>query len=325
MAGIDDCIGAFAALCTCCYTGAPGGCCPRSRPCCPCRRRHMSDDDFERTVEQLYAPGPGPKPYDAGAPNAPHVIELQPTRSGSGEGRVTTTQPAPRPSMEARTRRSMSRPPRAEGGAGEPEPELEEDRERAILDARKGAKARTRDWIAQQSAHAPKPDVDVDVDARGDRQHQRGPSEPALREQPSLSREGSHRAHQSEGDARLQLQRPAEAHAGPQGRSGRSPEPHLNLQPDPRTRARGDGGSIGRMSSRGSRASGDGGGARVPPRAEIPAVLRPGRPQSSVPTQIPFDLGPVPALGPGHGLLQVDGPSLGASAPGRGAGSAEDV
>ena len=45
----------------------------------------MDDDDFERAVEQLYAPGAGPKPYD-GARNSTHVIELQPTRSGRRSG-----------------------------------------------------------------------------------------------------------------------------------------------------------------------------------------------------------------------------------------------
>ena len=198
----------------------------------------MDDDDFERTVEQLYAPGAGPKPYD-GARNSTHVIELQPTRSGrrsgsgggaeegdrdrdgkDGEGRVTTTQPGPRPSMEARVRRSRSRSrsPRPERKRSGEERELEGDREQAILESRKGAKARTRDWIAQQSAHGSSADVSA---LRGESpQHQRGPSDSALlQHQESVSREGSHRAHQSEGHAKVQ--RPPEAYVGPQGRSGR--------------------------------------------------------------------------------------------------------
>lgn len=243
----------------------------------------MSDDDFERTVEQLYAPGTGPKPYDnAGAGNgngnSTHVLELQPTsrrtrRSGEGErdadGRVTS-QPRPRPSMDARRPPSPSRPENQNQDQDRTPQAPEGDRERVILESRRDAKARTRDWIAQQSKS---------LDANAD---------------PARAPGTAHRAHQSESHVTaLQLQRPPEAYV-----RGQQPSvsegfvlPDLNVHGD---------GSLGRMSawSHGERGAAGAGGV-VPQRGAIPAALMPGQPQNSAPSQLPFDLGPVPALGQG--------------------------
>ncbi|KAM5533010.1 hypothetical protein V8D89_013352 [Ganoderma adspersum] len=293
MSLFDDCIGVLLfATCGCCCLAcsqtnnlwcllkAPGGDTnyrvrSRSGMCCSCRRA-MSDDDFERTVEQLYAPGTGPKPYDGngnGNGNATHVLELQPTsrrprRSGEGEGEgdaegPVTSQPRPRPSMDARRPPSRSENPNPDQDQQAPEG----DRERVIVESRKDAKTRTRDWIAQQSKS---------MDANADPARAPGPAQ------------ASHRAHQSESHvALLQLQRPPEAHARAQPSADGFVLPDLNVRGD---------GSLGRVSawSHGEQA----GAAAVPQRGAIPAALMPGRTQNSAPSQVPFDLGPVPGLGP---------------------------
>lgn len=308
MSLFDDCIGVCClATCGCCCLSCsqtnnlwcllktPGGDTnyhvrSSSGMCCSCKRA-MSDDDFERTVEQLYAPGAGPKPYDNagtsngdgnGNGNSTHVLELQPTsrhtrKSGEGErdaeGRVTS-QPRPRPSMDARRPPSPS-PSRASPPENQDRdqtaqvPVPEGDRERVILESR------TRDWIAQQSKS---------MDASAD---------PARA--PGSGLGTAHRAHQSESHVTaLQVQRPPEAHA-----RGQPPASEGFVLPD--LNVRGDG-SLGRVSawSHGEKGTGAGGvAAPVRQRGAIPAALMPGRPQNSAPSQLPFDLGPVPALGQG--------------------------
>ena len=241
----------------------------------------MSDDDFERTVEQLYAPGTGPKPYDNangnGNGNATHVLELQPTsrrarQSGEGErdaeGRVTS-QPRPRPSMDAH--RPPSRSENQNQDQDQNQQALPEgDRERVILESRKEAKTRTRDWIAQQSKS---------MDANAD---------PARA--PGLAQASAHRAHQSESHvALLQLQRPPEAHAHAQPSADEFVLPDLNVRGD---------GSLGRVSAWSHGEKSGAATALVPQRGAIPAALMPGRTQNSAPSQVPFDLGPVQGLGP---------------------------
>ncbi|KAI1786925.1 hypothetical protein LXA43DRAFT_748143 [Ganoderma leucocontextum] len=321
MSGFDDCIGVFlVATCGCCCLSctqtdnlwcllkAPGGDTnyrvrSRSGTCCSCKRA-MSDDDFERTVEQLYAPGPGPKPYDNdgngnGNGNSTHVLELQrrrTRRSGEGErggddreGRVTS-QPGPRPSMDARRPPSRSSLPENQNQTA-PAPAPEGDRERVILESRRDAKARTRDWIAQQTKS-------VDAGA------------PAPARAPGTGTDASHRAHQSESHvAVLQLQRPPEAHARAQPSDG-FVLPDLNVRGD---------GSLGRVSAWSHGEKGAGAGAAVPRRGAIPAALMPGRTQNSAPSQLPFDLGPVPGLG--QGTMQAGAPP-GSSPPSKEVGSA---
>ena len=83
----------------------------------------MDDKEFERTVEELYAPD--------------RPVELQPRAKRSQDAPVDT-QPAARPSMEARL------------PSGPREGETDEERDARMRSARDGAKGRTRDWIEQQ-------------------------------------------------------------------------------------------------------------------------------------------------------------------------------
>ncbi|PIL29098.1 hypothetical protein GSI_09146 [Ganoderma sinense ZZ0214-1] len=302
MSLFDSCIEVFLVLtCGCCCLScsqtnnlwcllkAPGGDTnyrvrSSSGMCCSCKRA-MSDDDFERTVEQLYAPGTGPKPYDStGNGNATHVVELQPTsrrtrRSGEdqrdADGNVAS-QPRPRPSMDAR--RPPSRSENHNQDQDQPVPS-EGDRERVILESHRDAKARTRDWIAQQSKS---------MDASADSSMNRDANAPAR----APGSGTAHRAHQSESHvATQQPQRLPEAHARAQPPADGFVLPDLNVRGD---------GSLGRVSAwnHGDSGMGVGGGAPVRERGAIPAALTPGRTQNSAPSQLPFDLGPVSGLGP---------------------------
>lgn len=122
----------------------------------------MTDDDFERTVEQLYGPNlDGSKPDDLPGKST-HVVELQ---------------PLPRPSMETLARPTTTSrspvPPALPGDEAD-------DRERAILESRRGANDRTSEWVAQ---------------------HGTGKSLDAARRERSRSHSRAHRPHRSEPNA----------------------------------------------------------------------------------------------------------------------------
>ncbi|KAH9854569.1 hypothetical protein C2E23DRAFT_752738 [Lenzites betulinus] len=127
MSGFDDLCACFA-MCTCCCAAcneASGLFC-FYKSCFCCNRRSMNDNDFERTVEELYAPQKDTThaPNDAAAHRA-HILELETRAPGTGTDTTTVVnaQPGARPSMEARA-------------VGEPRGERRD---------------RTREWV---SAHA---------------------------------------------------------------------------------------------------------------------------------------------------------------------------
>ena len=153
----------------------------------------MSDDDFERTVEELYSADDAHKPPGAlPADRSLHMVELHAARNPAG---AVDTQPRPRRSMEAPGRRSNE--PRPDGDANA---EVADERERAMLDARKDAKSRTREWVATHGTNA-NPSAHLDTS--------RAPSRQSEHEQ--QQRTGSHRSHRSEPNA-LQGVRSSSAH-----------------------------------------------------------------------------------------------------------------
>ncbi len=243
----------------------------QSGGCCSCKRA-MTDDDFERTVEEIYGEGTL-KPDEEGSGNpdrSTHILELQAIRSRPEPGTVDK-QPPPRRSMEApgagSGRRSRSRSPgpgRISGPLPKPSGvEDEDDRERVILEARKEAKSRTLEWIAQHGSN-------LDVS--------RVPSQKTIesRDDRSVgSQSRAHRPHRSEPNA---LARPD------QGGSGR--------QPSGAHHPRGASEEYARMDHR-DRDHEERGPEPVEasrPRMGIPSSLLP-RTQSVAPAQLPFDLG----------------------------------
>ncbi len=149
----------------------------------------MDDTEFERTVEELYGTN---KPVDL-AERSTHLVELQAVRSGDGSGegsgdrrsRAIDTQPRARPSMEARPRsRSRSR-------SSLPLPVGEGDREQAMLESQKGAKSRTREWVASHAQSSSSGDVAPPPSAynpsRAHRPHRSEPNAPSLRPSDSQS------------------------------------------------------------------------------------------------------------------------------------------
>ncbi|KAI0752738.1 hypothetical protein C8Q80DRAFT_1267241 [Daedaleopsis nitida] len=277
----------------------------------------MNDDDFERTVEQLYGQT---KPEDF-PDQSTHVVELQPVRSGGGDDpspsshsrshtKAIDAQPRPRRSMEAPGRRSGSRSPplRPLGAGGD-----EDDREQAMLESRKDAKVRVREWVAAQGSSPdvsrlptpPPPPLDSEEPPRATRSR-------------SQSRTRAHRPQRSESGATTlnhgqgSVSRPGSAHAHRQ----RASEAHAVVRA-------GDGGST-RMSvysqeqdvGAAPRARpddppswrGEGQGQRRP-RPGIPDSLMPGLPHSAAPTQLPFDLGPGRGRASSRGQAQDAMPS----------------
>ncbi|KAI0698965.1 hypothetical protein C8T65DRAFT_832126 [Cerioporus squamosus] len=226
MSGLEELFGICGAcfLCCCCFEGLVQrnnfwcflNCCNGSRyrvrgtrgGCCSCKRA-MDDADFERTVEELYGTN---KPVDL-SERSTHLVELQTVRrDGSGDGdrrsRAIDTQPRARPSMEARRRsRSGSRSPLP---ALAPPPDGEGDREQAMLESRRGAKDRTREWVA---THAQSSSSDVSRppsaynSARVHRSHRSEPNTPSLRPSDSQShrQRASDAGHEREGGGGLGL------------------------------------------------------------------------------------------------------------------------
>ena len=149
----------------------------------------MDDADFERTVEELYGDN---KPVDV-SQRTTHLVELEAIRRGDSHGkpgeehsRAVDTQPRARPSMEApRRSRERSRSPMQV-----PLPEGEGAREQAMLESRKDAKDRTRDWVA---AHTQSASTEVARPpsaynpSRAHRPHRSEPTAPSLRPSDSLS------------------------------------------------------------------------------------------------------------------------------------------
>ncbi|RPD61647.1 hypothetical protein L226DRAFT_612342 [Lentinus tigrinus ALCF2SS1-7] len=180
MSGLEELFGICGAcfLCCCCFEGLVQrnnfwcfmSCCNGSRyrvrgtrgGFCSCKRA-MDDADFERTVEELYSTS---KPVDI-SERSTHLVELQAVRRGDssrresgGDGdrqsRAVDTQPRRQASMEApRRSRERSRSPMP---VPLPEGEIEREREQAMLESRKDAKDRTRDWVA---AHGQSSSTDI--------------------------------------------------------------------------------------------------------------------------------------------------------------------
>ncbi|KAI0767396.1 hypothetical protein C8Q74DRAFT_954629 [Fomes fomentarius] len=268
---MSDCDGLFAlfgiCFCCCCFEAIQNdnhwcflNCCGKkhrvrgqSGGCCSCKRA-MTDDDFERTVEEIYGEGTL-KPDEEGSGNpdrSTHILELQAIRSRPEPGTVDK-QPPPRRSMEAPGgRRSRSRSPGPGRVSGPlPKPggvEDEDDRERVILEARKEAKSRTLEWIAQHGSNL---DVSVGSQSRAHRPHRSEPNALARPDQGGSGRQPSGAHHPrgaSEEYARMDHR--------DRDHEGRAPEPVETSRP----------------------------------RMDIPSSLLP-RTQAVAPTQLPFDLG----------------------------------
>ncbi|KAH9903396.1 hypothetical protein C8Q73DRAFT_51175 [Cubamyces lactineus] len=328
MSGFDDLCACLATCCSCFFIGcneASGLWCFYSS--CSCRsRRGMDDNDFERTVEELYASNKG---LEAGHDGTAHVVELQP-RSGRGRrgepsasspsgsdpsadplvrGQLQSTQPAPRPSMEAPPRRSADE---AQGA------DHERSRERAAGESRTERKERTREWVHAHSVSEPKPQPQSQSQPladgsrarsrsrsrqgenrdEGHRDHQRSQSHP----EPGTARtpQGSMRSRNGERQVLGHAQQPSDAQAyvhAVERAWKRSEEDVRPGEADAADRVRDDAPvqdvpeeSKGVVYTKVSAS---------PPRLDIPASLRPGRPDSwmvPAPAQ-PKSLPSLPAAG----------------------------
>ncbi|KAI0325356.1 hypothetical protein GY45DRAFT_251940 [Cubamyces sp. BRFM 1775] len=326
MSGIDDLCACLATCCSCFCIGcneASGLWCFYTS--CSCRsRRAMDDNDFERTVEELYASNKG---LEAGHDGTAHVVELQP-RSGRGRHGepsasspsgsdpsapaganqpLQSTQPAPRPSMEAPPRRSAD----ADG---------DRERERAAGESRTERKERTREWVHAHSVSEPKMQPPADERARErsrsrsrqgehrDEGRQRSQSHPepgaARTPQGSMRSRNGDRQVQGQGQGQGHSQKPsdAQAYAHAVERAWKRSEEDVR---------EGDAGAGGQGRNREdarvqdmSDERGDVGYTKIsasPPRLDIPASLRPGRPDSWM------DPAPAPAQSKSLPLLPAAG------------------
>ncbi|KAI0356884.1 hypothetical protein OH77DRAFT_1495156 [Trametes cingulata] len=262
MSGVDDLCGCLAICCSCCCIGcneASGIWC-FYRSCSCGTRRGMRDTEFERTVEELYAPNkagsPNPDPASA------HVLELQPR--GKDAERVTSQQPGPRPSMEARSREGErdSRAGEAERVPGEPRSERRE---------------RTREWVHAHSLSEP------------------GTNEPSRPRSRSRSRPRSKSHAEDSPTSTQQTRAPGGSLRVPKReRSGHGQQPsdaQAYAHAWQRSQEEGREGDAERTSAESSGTRVDGRPRREereeerappppPPRLDIPASLRPGRPTS---------------------------------------------
>ncbi|KAI0657498.1 hypothetical protein C8Q70DRAFT_268895 [Cubamyces menziesii] len=342
MSGFDDLCACLATCCSCFFIGcneASGLWCFYSS--CSCRsRRGMDDNDFERTVEELYASNKG---LEAGHDGTAHVVELQP-RSGRGRhgepsasspsgsdpsdplarGQLQSTQPAPRPSMEAPPRRSAD------------EGDNERARERAAGESRTERKERTREWVHAHSVSEPKPQSQPQQSQpqpqnqtladgararsrsrsrqgeEGQRDHQRSQSHP----EPGAARtpQGSVRSRNGERQAQVQVpghaQQPSDAQAyahAVERAWKRSEEDVRGVQAGAEVAIGAGAGEREREREREDARVQDVPEERKdveyaktsasPPRLDIPASLRPGRPDSWMASAQPKALPSLPAAG----------------------------
>ncbi|KAI0372532.1 hypothetical protein BV20DRAFT_964129 [Pilatotrama ljubarskyi] len=265
MAGIDDFCRSLALCCSCCCIGCNEAsgiwCFYRS---CSCRsRRGMNDTDFERAVEELYTPNktasPGPGAHLE--PASSHVLELQPR--GKDAERVTSSQPAPRASMEARSR---------EGG-GDNHKDGERP-ERVPGEPRSERRERTREWVHAHSLSEPGTNSLIRPRSRSrsrPRSKSHADDSPSTSPQQTKAPGGSLRAPRKErsaGHGQQPSDAQAYAHAWQRSQEGR--EGHVE-----RTSAESSGTRVEERPKEREESR------PAPPRLEIPASLRPGRPPSA--------------------------------------------
>ncbi|KAI9060088.1 hypothetical protein FKP32DRAFT_1595826 [Trametes sanguinea] len=232
------------------------------KSCSCCSRRKMNDNEFEREVEELYAT----KLKDPAQGGSPEVLELQqrtsPTGVSDGTTRVgggVTAQPGRRPSMDV-PRRSGEQ---ARDGAGE-----EGEGQKSPNEARAERKERTREWVhahsvsepgVQTGAREPPAAGDADADAPRsvrEREHQRSKSHTPR----GSVRERGHGQPPSDAQAYLNAVEQSWRRSEDNDRAREvSPAADGRLETDVE-------------GARGVSAS--------PPRLDIPAMLRPGRPMS---------------------------------------------
>ncbi|KAI0634285.1 hypothetical protein C8Q77DRAFT_741210 [Trametes polyzona] len=302
MSGVDDLCGCLAVCCTCCCVGcneASGLFC-FYKSCNCCSRRRMNDNEFEQTVEELYTPGKD----GIGAAHAAHVLELEPLGSSTTvrdrDGPVNA-QPAARPSMEARRPRRS-----ADGDAPNPNPNsnanANAEGERVPGEPRSERRDRTREWVHAHSKSEPGVGGLGEGGGSGGRPRERSRSrprskshaegamggaqqQPHIQQQPPVPRAagGSMRERERE---RGERPSDAEAYAHAWKRS----------QDEPREPAEGAGAGVQREESS-KRADSwvrerhrdqeeyERRATNSPPRLDIPASLRPGRPSSWGPLQ----------------------------------------
>lgn len=239
----------------------------------------MDDKDFERTVEELYAHGKDSPDAPGGPGTQTHVLELQPRGASKGTDGSVSAQPAPRPSMEAPPRPSLDGAPGAERIPGEPRAERRD---------------RTREWVHAHSASEPgigavrarsRPRSRSQADGGAQGQGKEGPKTPG----------GSMRAKGKEplpSDAQAYVQSWKRSQdGGPrQGVEGKVEEAVPMPVPVPSVHREGSG-----RTRRDEQALEEGEEERAgrsgtsPPRLDIPASLRPGRPSSWTPSQLQLE------------------------------------
>lgn len=235
----------------------------------------MNDQEFERTVEELYAHGKD-SPDAAGPGTQTHVLELQPRGASKGTDGSVSAQPAPRPSMEAPPRPSLDGAPGVERIPGEPRAERRD---------------RTREWVHAHSASEPgigamrarsRPRSRSQADGGAQEQGQQAPRTPGG----SMRAKGKGAPLPSDAQAYVQSWKRSQdggPREGGEGAVGAEsvPVPSVHREGSGRTRREeqeeeGEEERFGRSGT-------------SPPRLDIPASLRPGRPSSWTPSQLQLE------------------------------------
>ncbi|OSD01045.1 hypothetical protein PYCCODRAFT_571040 [Trametes coccinea BRFM310] len=241
------------------------------KSCSCCSRRKMDDNEFEREVEELYA-----SKLKDGTTGAPQTLELQQRTSPTGVSDGTTrvganggvdTQPGRRPSMDV-PRRSGERAAQ-EGDPGEGEGQKNPS------EARAERKERTREWVHAHSvsepgvktaAREPQTEDDAATDAPREREHQRSKSHTPSGSVRSRGRGGQPAAAAagttSDAQAYLNAVEQSWRRSEDNDRARAAAATPAESQPEP------DAGVPATSAS------------SSPPRLDIPAMLRPGRPLS---------------------------------------------
>ncbi|KAI0827360.1 hypothetical protein BC628DRAFT_1409732 [Trametes gibbosa] len=280
MSGFDDLCACFAVLCSCCCVScneASGLFC-FYKSCNCCSRRSMDDNDFERTVEELYAPDKdGTRSANAAAIQRAHILELEPRSGGTGTGTGTGTsrdatvcaQPGARPSMEAPGgRRSADEHvdggaaavARDEGGAGEPRGARRE-RTREWVNAHAHSKSEPGGDAPPGSASRPRSRSHVDGAAREEGRGAKAGGG-SVRGLPRPLGQGQGKGGASDAQAYVDAVERAWKKSGDEGpRDAALPGEKGEVRPSPEPAS-----SVERKASA--------------PRLDIPASLRPGRPSS---------------------------------------------
>lgn len=236
----------------------------------------MDDKDFERTVEELYAHGKD-SPDAAGGPGTQtHVLELQPRGASKGTDGSVSAQPAPRPSMEA--------PPR---------PSL--DGERIPGEPRAERRDRTREWVHAHSASEPgigavrarsRPRSRSQADG-GVPQGKEGPKTPggSMR----AKGKGEHAPLPSDAQAYVQSWKRSQDGGPREGVEGGKGEEAVPMPVPVSSVHREGNGRTRREEQEEEGEERPGRSGTSPPRLDIPASLRPGRPSSWTPSQLQLE------------------------------------